>query len=307
MNRSAPVALFAFNRPKHTAAVLDALGANSEARDTPLLVFSDGPRNDEDIKSITEVRQVISKTRGFRDVMLIKREQNLGLAKSIVQGVSEVCESYGRVIVLEDDIVVSPYFLNYVNDALQLYEGDERVLSVGCYTFPVSQELPETFFLKLPDCWGWAVWKRAWDLFEPDGTKLLTQIRVQGLEERFDLDGAYPYTQMLAKQVGGENDSWAIRWYAKAFLLNKLTLYPGRSVTRNVGMDGSGIHSGCSSHYEVEISRVPIKVCPVEIEEHVQARAAFSAFLGQHKGNFVQFAQARFWGLLERGKRFLEL
>lgn len=306
MSRPAPVVLFTFNRPRHTALALNALRANPEARHIRLIVFSDGPRNEKDLDAIGEVRRLISATQGFRDVILVERERNFGLSGSIIQGVSEVCTTYGSAIVLEDDIVVSPYFLNYVNNALQLYEEEERVISIGCYTFPVFERLPETFFLNLPDCWGWAVWKRAWDLFEPDGAKLLAQIRVQGLEERFDLEGAYPYTNMLAKQVGGQNDSWAIRWYAKAFLLNKLTLYPGRSVTRNIGMDDSGVHSGRSSQYEVEVAREPIRVRPAAVEEHPQARAAFSAFLGRQRGSFVQLAKARFSGLLERGKRFLE-
>jgi Glycosyl transferase family 2 len=307
MSPPAPVVLFTFNRPRHTALALDALRANPEACQSRLIVFSDGPSDDKDLEEIAEVRRLISATQGFRDVILVQRERNLGLANSIIQGVTEVCASYGRAIVLEDDIVVSPYFLDYVNSALQLYEEEERIISIGCYTFPVFEHLPETFFLNISDCWGWAVWKRAWDLFEPDGAKLLAQIRVQGLEERFDLEGAYPYTRMLAEQTMGQNDSWAIRWYAKAFLLNKLTLYPGRSVTRNIGMDASGIHGGRSSQYEVGIAREPIRVYPVAVEEHAQARAAFSAFLRRQRGSFFQRSKARFSGLLERGKQFLEL
>ncbi len=307
MNCSAPVALFTFNRPRHTALALDALHANLEARNTQLIVFSDGPRDDKDLDAIAEVRRLISAAQGFRDVILVKREKNLGLARSIIQGVSEVCASHGQAIVLEDDIIVSPCFLNYVNNALQLYEEDERVLSIGCYTFPVPTVLPETFFLKIPDCWGWAVWKRAWDLFEPDGTKLLAQIKEQGLEGRFDLDGAYPYTRMLAEQTIGKNNSWAICWYAQALLLDKLTLYPGRSVTRNIGMDASGVHSGSSSHYEVEIAREPIHVCPVPVDEHIEARAAFSAFLSRQRGSFAQRVGATVSGFLAGRKRFLEL
>jgi glycosyl transferase family 2 len=298
MSCPAPVVLFTFNRPKHTATVLEALRANSEARDTRLVVFSDGPRNDKDLDAIAEVRQVISRAQGFRDVMIIKREENLGLAKSIIQGVSEVCASYGRVIVLEDDIIVSPCFLNYVNNALQLYEGDERVLSIGCYTFPVSARLPETFFLKLPDSWGWAVWKRSWDLFEEDGSKLLAEIRERNLEYRFDLEGTYPFTRMLVDQTLGKNHSWAIRWYARAFLSEKLTLYPGCSMTRNIGMDASGVHCGLSKDYEVEIASEPVSVHPILIQEHVGARAAFSAFLGRQRGSLAQRIRAKVSGFL---------
>jgi len=296
----APIVLFTFNRPSHTARVLDALRVNAEAAHSELVVFCDGPRGENDNVAVDEVRRLIRNIQGFKKVTVIERQKNLGLANSIVEGVNQVCASYGRAIVVEDDILVSPHFLDYVNKALQLYEEDERVLSIGCYTFPVSDHLPETFFLKLPDCWGWAVWKRSWDLFESDGSKLLAEIRDRDMEHEFDLEGAYPYTRMLVDQTLGKNHSWAIRWYAKAFLLDKLTLYPGRSMTRNIGMDGSGVHCGLSNQYEVEIASESVSVYPIPIEEHAEARAVISAFLSRQHGSLAQRIRATVSGFLAR-------
>ena len=127
-----------------------------------------------------------------------------------------------KVIVLEDDLVTSPHFLQYMNDGLGIYERDDRVISIHGYSYPVHGKLPETFFLRGADCLGWATWKRGWDLFEDDGQRLLNELERRNLTRSFDFDGSYPYTQMLRDQIAGSNSSWAVRWYASAFLRDKL-------------------------------------------------------------------------------------
>ncbi|MGB4775168.1 MAG: glycosyltransferase family 2 protein, partial [Daejeonella sp.] len=167
--------------------------------------------------------------------------------------VTEIVNKYERIIVLEDDLVTSPYFLQYMNDGLNVYKDCEEVISIHGYIYPVSVELPETFFIKGADCWGWATWKRGWDLFEPNGEKLLNEIIKRGLTYQFDFNGSYPYTQMLKDQIAGLNNSWAIRWNASAFLKNKLTLYPGKSLVQNIGNDGTGTHSGTSNTFNINL------------------------------------------------------
>src|SRR5262249_35869456 len=156
------------------------------------------------------------------------RERNFGLAQSIVQGVSGTVAQHGRIIVLEDDMVTSPHFLTYMNQALDKYADEARVVSIHGYVYPVEQPLPETFFLPGADCWGWATWKRGWSCFNPDGQFLLNELKRQKLIRDFDFNGAFPYSEMLQAQIKGANDSWAVRWYASALLAGKLTLYPGR-------------------------------------------------------------------------------
>jgi hypothetical protein len=280
----APVALFAYNRPQHLDRVVASLLANPEAARTVLYAFSDAPRTPEQAPRVREVRERLAAIRGFAKVELVLRERNHGLSGSIVDGVSRLCAAHGRAIVVEDDIEVAPVFLRYMNEALERYRDDARVLAIGGYMFPVREKLPETFFFAVPDCWGWATWKRAWDLFEPDGAALLAEIRRRGLEREFDLGGAYPYVRMLENQAAGRVDSWAVRWYARAFLLGGLTLYPGRSVTRNIGMDGSGVNNLATSAYEVQLPATPVRLGEAPVSEDRQARERIAAFLRGAQG-----------------------
>ncbi len=274
----APIALFVYDRPWHTRQTVEALHANAQASKSPLYIFSDAPKNDAASVAVTEVRSFIRTISNFQSVTLIERETNYGLARSIIDGVTRLCKKHQRVIVIEDDLVTSPHFLGYMNDGLNLYENDERVISIHGYQYPVMTSLPETFFLTGADCWGWATWKRGWDLFEPDGRLLLRQLQERKLAHRFDYDGAYPYTRMLKKQIAGRNNSWAIRWYASAFLKDKLTLYPGRSLVQNIGTDSSGTHCSTTVAYAGDMADSPIRVERIGLEENEYARDQIARF-----------------------------
>lgn len=202
---TAPVAIFAYNRPAHLARVLSGLEKNPEASRSRLYLFCDGPRRGADESNVHAVRQMARQASGFGQVDIIERDTNFGLARSIVEGVRDVCAAHGRAIVLEDDVVPTPYFLSYVNAALDRYADVERVVSVGCHTFDSGMDLPETFFLHVPDCWGWGVWRRSWDLFDANGPALLRSVIDSGRTAAFDFDGTYPYTQMLKDCADGFN------------------------------------------------------------------------------------------------------
>ena len=274
----APIALFVYNRPWHTRMTVEALLANAEAAQTPLHIFSDAPRNEKVSQLVSEVRGYIRNITGFNSITIIERETNLGLARSIIDGVTRICDEYGRVIVVEDDLVTAPFFLAYMNDALTLYEHEERVVSIHGYLYPIKATLPETFFLKGADCWGWATWKRGWDIFEAEGKVLLQELTQRNLTHHFDFDGAFPYTKMLKNQIKGKNDSWAIRWYASAYLKDKLTLYPGRSLVLNIGTDSSGTHCSTNNYMTTNISVTPVKVELIQVEEDVLAWRLVSKF-----------------------------
>jgi putative methyltransferase (TIGR04325 family) len=179
---------------------------------------------------------------------------------------------YERIIVLEDDMVTSPYFLSYMNEALDRFANDDRVISAHGYVYPVKQGLPEAFFLRGADCWGWATWRRGWELFNPNGQALLDELKRRNLIKVFNFNGAYGYSQMLESQIKGVNDSWAIRWYATAFLAEKLTLYPGRSLVNNIGNDSSGTHCGTTTALDAELSDRPININGVRVEEDSAAK-----------------------------------
>jgi hypothetical protein len=263
----APVALFVYNRPWHTRQTIEALIANPEANDTDLYVFSDAAKSELAAQAVLDVRAYLKSITGFNSVAIVERKENFGLSRSIIEGVSQVCQEHGRVIVLEDDIVASPYFLKYMNDALNCYAANERVASISGYTYPIKHALPETFFLRGSDCWGWATWKRAWDLFEPDGNILLSELKRQGLTDQFDCNGTYPFTRMLRHQIAGKNNSWAIRWHATAFLRHAFTLYPRQTLIHNVGIDGSGENCEPTDVFYGEFSPTPIVVNPIPVEE----------------------------------------
>ncbi len=294
----APIALFVYNRPWHTQQTVEALQKNELVESSELFVFSDGPKSEADKEKVLAIRKYIKTISGFKSINIIEREQNLGLAQSIITGVTEIINKYGRIIVLEDDMVTSPYFLKFMNEALEFYRNEERVVCIHGYMYPVKGELPETFFLKGADCWGWATWKRGWDLFESDGKKLLSEIKKRRLQKRFDINGACPYIKMIEDQIKGKNDSWAVRWYASAFLQDKLTLYPGRSQIFNFGLDASGTHCGVTIMYDIEVSKKRVSLKNIPIEENIVALKRIEKFLKSAKPSFARLIIKKVYKLL---------
>ena len=148
-----PIILFVYNRPWHTRQTVKALQKNELAGRSDLFIFSDGPKDEQTEKAVQKVREYIHTIDGFQTVTIREREENWGLANSIIDGVTQIVNEYGRVIVLEDDLMTSPFFLRYMNDALNLYECEEKVISIHGYIYPLSEKLPSTFFLRGTDYW----------------------------------------------------------------------------------------------------------------------------------------------------------
>jgi len=263
----APVVLFVYNRPWHVRQTVLALQRNTLAKESDLFIFSDAAAHDGALPGVREVREYIETITGFNSVTIVTREKNLGLSNSIISGVTDILAERERIIVLEDDLVCAPFFLEYMNKALDLYVNEEHVISIHGYNYPVSRSLPETFFLRGADCWGWGTWRRGWRLFERDGSRLLEGLRDQCLTKQFDFNGSYPFTRMLQKQVAGKIDSWAVRWYASAFLNDMLTLYPGKSLVRNIGNDGTGTNVGSVDFFGNSISEFSVGIQKIPIAE----------------------------------------
>jgi hypothetical protein len=296
----APIALFAYNRPEHFRRTIEHLANNHRASESDLFIFSDNPRTRADVSKVKSVRLFARSVSGFRRITVIARERNFGLAKSIITGVTEIVNTYGRIIVLEDDMVTSPFFLQYMNEALEVYKDEDRVISIHGYLYPLRASLPETFFLRGADCWGWATWKRGWYLFEPDGKKLLRELRSRRLENEFDLHGAYSYTKMLERQAKGKVDSWAVRWHASAFLHDKLTLYPGTSLVSNIGLDASGTHCTPTDQFDVTLSSRPVAVRPIPVEEREDVRSALELYHRVTRPSLARLALRRLAFLITR-------
>ncbi len=267
----APVCLFVYNRPEHTKKTIDYLLKNKEQKETDLFIFSDYAKNESHLSSVRKVREIIRNINGFKNIEIIERESNLGLANSIISGVTQVVNKYGKVIVLEDDLITSPFFLQYMNRALDIYSDESKVASIHGYNYPLNVELPETFFLKGADCWGWATWKNKWQHFNPNAQELLNEIKAKSLTKEFDLNNSFPYVKMLEDQVSGAIDSWAIRWLASTFLKDMYTLYPKNTLVINIGMDNTGIHCSKTDVFFSEFSNKPIEVIKRPIERDDKA------------------------------------
>ncbi len=295
MQNLAPIALFVYNRPEHTRRTISYLQKNLLADESRLFIFSDGPKTEADRARVEEVRHMAASVTGFKSVKLITRNENLGLAGSIISGVTKLVNEYDKVIVFEDDLLSSPYTLQYFNEGLRRYANEDRVMHIGAYMYDLKENgLPESFFYRAASSWGWATWARAWKYFEPDIDKLSKQFNKQSIQ-RFSIEGTMNFWRQMKEFKAGKNNSWAIRWYASVFLNNGLTLNPAKSLIHNIGHDGTGVHSNRENVYDVQLSTEPVSCFPDEIKENAQAYGAIRNFLSRRKGN-----------LWQRGVRFMQ-
>lgn len=275
-NTYAPILLFVYNRPEHVRRNIQALLKNELAAESELFIYSDAAKDETSQAAVKEVRAFIRSIQGFKKITITERAENWGLARSIIDGVTTQINRYGRVIVLEDDLVVAPHFLQFMNDALETYRDEERVGHIQACDFTHDPSLPDTFLIKWTGSWGWGTWDRAWKHFNADGKALLTELESRKLTYTFDFNGKYGYTRMLRRQIEGKNNSWAIRWNASLFLKGILSLNVGKSLVQNEGFDGSGTNCGGGGLYasELYMERLPVKkISP--IEENIQARNAY--------------------------------
>lgn len=275
---SSPIALFVYNRLEHTKKTVSALQQNELAEQSDLYIFSDGPKSPEALLRVQPVRDYLSTITGFKSIRIIERSENWGLARSIIEGVTELVNRFGKVIVLEDDLVTSPYFLRYMNDALMQYEDANEVMHIAGYMPAIpGAALPETFFLRMTSCWGWATWARAWKQFEKDPEKLLSSFSPRMIRN-FNLEDSYDYWIQVLQNRENRIDTWAVFWYASVFQHSGLCLHPAVSMVRNIGNDGTGIHCGVNDEYEVGLAEKPIKVFSSTFVENVDAVKELKAF-----------------------------
>ncbi len=288
MQNLAPIALFVYNRPEHTRRTISYLQKNLLADESRLFIFSDAAKTEADNPKVDEVRQIIHEVEGFKSVKVTERARNLGLAESVISGVTQLVNEYNKVIVFEDDLLSSPYTLQYFNEGLTRFAKEEKVMHIGAYMYNLRDKgLPQTFFFRAATSWGWATWARAWKDFEPDADVLLKQFDKKKTNQ-FSIEGTMNFWKQLTDFKAGKNDSWAIRWYASIFLKGGLTLNPSVSFVHNIGNDGSGVHSNKENMYAVQIAQKPVTEFPKQIREDEKAYQAIKNFLKNRKGTLVQ-------------------
>ncbi|RKG38083.1 glycosyltransferase [Acinetobacter rongchengensis] len=262
MDELAPIALFVYNRPEHTKRTIDALKNNTLANQSELFIFSDWAKNDENIKDVETVREYLKTITGFKKITIIEREYNWGLAQSIIDGVTNIINKYNKIIVVEDDLLTSPYFLYFMNDALSFYKDKAKVWHISGWNYPIdSAELGEFFFWNTMNCWGWATWKSRWENFEKNPERLIKEWSEVQIKQ-FDLDNSGIFWSQILANMEGKIDTWAIFWYATIFEHNGLCLNPTQTFVKNFGHDGTGTNCTKENTYlegELNLKRINIR------------------------------------------------
>jgi len=281
-----PVALFTYKRPEHTRATLDALSQNTLAGATELVIYCDGPKAEKDRTQVEAVRRLVRQVSGFASVRIIERERNIGLANSIITGVTDLLETHGSIIVIEDDLVTSPRFLEYMNTALIHYKNDPKAFSIGAYNFPIkTMPIPPDYswdtYASFRCCsWGWATWIDRWKQVDWDMDYYTAFMEDRAAQEAFNR-GGHDMTELLTLQHDGRIDSWAIRFCYAHHANKKHCIYPVKTLVRNIGLDNSGSHCGVDprrEHKTLDETWIPRSLCPADYIDPRLARNFYKAF-----------------------------
>jgi hypothetical protein len=252
---------------------------NNLSRITEVYIFIDGPRNEHDCSLIGETIEIASQDYSFGTKHLFIQKENLGLANSIRNGIDKVLSGHSRIIVVEDDLVVSNYFLDFLNQGLLKYVDNENISSINGYQYPLGDIGSDPVFLLGADCWGWGTWKNRWNSVSFDSSDLYERLSSRGLIRKFDLDNSMPYSKMLLHQAKGEIDSWAICWHASMYLQGRVAVSPAESLVLNEGTDGSGSHNEDSEIFKTHLSLESSWVFPDVISESSAYRILLSMYL----------------------------
>jgi len=253
MSPSAPICLFLFDRPEHLRKTIETLKACSGFDGSQVYAFGDGARLADQFDRVQAARAVAKELLGDRAIYRFS-DVNKGLARSIIDGVTEVVALHGKVIVVEDDLDLAPEFLNFLNAALDRYAKDENVYQISGHAFDAPELAADdaAAFLPFIGTWGWGTWERAWSQFDEGAPGWEALCGDRALRRRFNVGGVYDYASLIERQMAGRADSWGIRWYWTVFRSGGIVLYPPRTLVHNRGMDGSGSHGrGFFRRYDV--------------------------------------------------------
>lgn len=303
MQNLAPIVLFVYNRPEHSLETLQSLQKNKLADQSILYIISDGPKEDADAKGVESVRTICRQVEGFKKVELIEKPHNDGLAKSIVEGISKLFEKHEKLIVMEDDLVSSPFFLSFMNQALDRFRKDKEVWHISGWNYPIEKEgLQEAFFWRAMNCWGWGSWRDRWQHFEKDPESLIDRFTKTDIDQ-FSCGGAFDFWEQVKLNASGQMNTWAIFWYATIFRNNGLCLNPTTSYIHNIGLDGSGEHGDDQGQlYAQELSRIESPRLDIPIEENQKAVERIKSYVRSLKPSLLKRALLKL-NQLVKGKR----
>ncbi|MCF0212079.1 MAG: glycosyltransferase [Bacteroidales bacterium] len=274
-----PIVIFVYNRPDETRRLLHSLLLCPEAEGSELFVFSDGAKREADKPRVEQVRQLFASLQGFQRVTLKAQEHNIGLSRSIIGGVSEVLQRYGQCIVLEDDLIVAPDFLTFMNSALDLYRDRHDIFSLSGYTpnIPIPDNYQEDVFLvPRPQTWGWATWSDRWATVDWSASEA-SMLRQRRHRKSFD-KGGNDLSRTMAIWQKGHLDVWGIRWVFACWRQGKWTLNPVGSKVSNDGLFEKATHAG----WHDDRHRVSLCLRPLKLSAQVQPNEAICAAFKRH-------------------------
>jgi Glycosyl transferase family 2 len=250
-----PIVFFAYKRLDTTKLSIESLLKCKGVSNTELYVFSDGPKSELDALMVNDVRTYLQSVNGFKNIHLFFSDKNQGLALSIINGVSKLFEKYNSIIVLEDDLIVSPNFIVYMNAALQFYENNVDVFSIAGYNVPTVKDdgyKYDVYFTPRASSWGWASWKDRWVDIDWDITDFNVFKKDAGLKKAFNQGGSDMY-KMLRKKMTNEIDSWAIIWCYNQFKKSQVTVYPVISKVQNIGFGDRATNTNVYNRYQIRL------------------------------------------------------
>lgn len=293
----APIVLFVYNRPWHTLQTVESLQNNGLAQESELFIYCDAAKNESEKPTVAEVRAFIKSINGFKKITIIERDKNWGLADSIIDGVTTIVNQFGKVIVLEDDLVTSPCFLRFMNEALDFYQNEEKVWHISGWNYPISTEgLDDVFLWRLMNCWGWATWSDKWHYYEKDTDKVLLEFSDEQINY-LNLDGYNDAWSQIRLNKINKINTWAIYWYTTIVRHNALCMNPTKTYVENIGLDSSGTHCKTSDLYKVNEIQLIFKTKFVqEVKENVVAVERVKDFFYLHKAGFIK----RVFGKIKR-------
>ena len=251
-----PICLFTYNRLNETIKTIEALQNNFLAKDSDLYIYSDGGKTEKDKEKVTKVREYLYSISGFKSITTFESPTNRGLANSVISGVSKILELNERVIILEDDLVTSPNFLDFMNQALMFYQEDNTIFSISGYTLNLSS-LPgkkDYYFGYRASSWGWGIWRDRWKVIDWKVTEYENFIKDRSLVEKFKRGGS-DLPRMLSNQINGRIDSWAIRFCFHQFKCNLMTVFPTKSKIISIGFSNEATNTIGSQRFNTPLDK----------------------------------------------------
>ena len=292
----APIVLFVYNRLNHTKQTVNALKRNDLSKSSSLYIYSDGYKDNNDKENVILVRNFIKTIKGFKKIIIIEREKNFGLAQNITDGVSSIINKYKKIIVIEDDIVTSPSFLNFMNELLIKYENNSSVYHISGWNYPIKIKQDEDiFFWRVMNCWGWGTWADRWKYFDRDISKVMSNFDREKIY-RFDLDDSGVFWNQVLNNNSGKINTWGIFWYAAIFMKDGLCVQPKKTYVRNIGYDGSGTnHRSSHKLIEEELNQKKDIKYPEKIIESVESIELIKQYYKNRKKNIFRRIINRFF------------